>query len=238
MPSKDAKRAKLWKVADKTARLIKAELLDLHSQYAQRYASATFQESCGLMEEYLIEQVDVLARNFWRGAESMETYRQGLSLSIEEFLEPDIKRLCAISADRELPRRIHARIEARMSYYLSRFEKARLEMEAAPRGRRRRDVETSQKRVDFRNRLSKELRDIRRETEGRYCTVATLKSKFPGLTLWTILNDSQVEDILYTDTAFRPAETADRLTGEHFGKSMHTIRSDMKKVRESQRAQK
>jgi hypothetical protein len=96
--------------------------------------------------------------------------------------------------------------------------------------RRTPDIQSSRDRVQLVNALARELAIVKQETKG-YCTVEGLKRKHPKFTLWTLIEDSQIKELVEGE-AFTPKAYAESLTLAKYGlTSRETLKKDRRKLR-------
>jgi len=110
--------------------------------------------------------------------------------------------------------------------------KPRVPARDAARPGRRPDLKTSRDRIDLVDKLSRELAIVKRETQT-YTTVAALKQKYPKFSLWMIIEDAQIKELVDGE-AFRPKIFAENLVLTKYGlTSRETLKKDRKKLRKA-----
>jgi hypothetical protein len=98
--------------------------------------------------------------------------------------------------------------------------------------RRTPDIQTSRERIKMVDKLAYELAIIKPEVQ-KYCTVETLKQKYPKFTLWTIIEDSQIKELVEGEP-FSPKAFAELLTLNKYGlTSRETLKKDRRKLRKA-----
>lgn len=98
------------------------------------------------------------------------------------------------------------------------------------RPKRTPDLKRSRERIALYDRLAQELATIGQELTG-CCSVEGLKGKFPRFTLWTLIEDCQIQEIVNGDP-FKPKAYAASLTLAKFGlTSRDTLKKDRQKLK-------
>jgi hypothetical protein len=94
------------------------------------------------------------------------------------------------------------------------------------------DLDSSRQRLALVGTLSRELAILKQDLKG-YCTAETLKQKYPRFTLWTLIEDSQIRELVNGE-AFTPKAYAEILTLAKFGlTSRETLKKDRRKLRQA-----
>ena len=97
------------------------------------------------------------------------------------------------------------------------------------------NLQISRERLDFVATLARELAVVKQETKT-YCTVDALKQKYPRFTLWTVIEDSQIKELVDGE-AFTPKAYAENLTLTKYGlTSRETLKKDRLKLRKAGKA--
>jgi hypothetical protein len=98
--------------------------------------------------------------------------------------------------------------------------------------KRTQDLDTSRRRLALVNILARELAILKQDLAG-YCTPEGLKRKYPNFTLWTLIEDSQIKELM-DGKAFTPKAYAENLTLAKSGlTSRETLKKDRRKLREA-----
>src|SRR5262249_52379422 len=96
--------------------------------------------------------------------------------------------------------------------------------------RRAPDLDISRERLALVRTLAQELAVVKQELKS-YCSVDMLKRKHPNFTLWTLIDDPQIKDLI-DGAPFSPKAFAENLTLKKFGlTSRETLKKDRRKLR-------
>ena len=107
---------------------------------------------------------------------------------------------------------------------------------AVSRPRRTPDLKSSRERIELVAVLATELATIKQDLSG-FCTAKSLKSKHPQFVLWSVISDSELEEIA-NGVSFVPKAYAENLTLRKSGlTSRETLRKDRRKLNKAQKAQ-
>lgn len=100
------------------------------------------------------------------------------------------------------------------------------------RPRRTPDIQSSRARLALVETLARELALVKQETR-KYCSVEGLKGKYPDFNLWTVIEHSQLRELVNGE-AFVPKAYAENLVLAKFGlTSRETLKKDRRKLRKA-----
>ncbi|MGO9239512.1 MAG: hypothetical protein ACLQBJ_01785 [Bryobacteraceae bacterium] len=203
--------------------------------------------------------VEQCVRTFEQGASTQVAMRDATPISekcrkldflveesirkVSETLAPESERLGeaeTAAANKEFTRRVKsiaARSKQQMckdasSQSLDQSATAPAKGPGVGAPRRVPDLDSSRQRLELVDTLARELAILKQDLKG-FCEVEGLKRKYPNFTLWTLIEDSQIKELVDGE-AFTPKAYAEHLTLAKFGlTSRETLKKDRRKLRQA-----